>query len=288
MTRLPWTSVRPPSLPDRPTLQCLAYLKAGVRLCSSPGLHAKVFILGNRAVVGSSNMSKSSQQVLREAVVVLDDPSAVKAAAAAATRLLGPDIGLADLNAAASLYRPPARTPQRPLRPSGKHPAGEPPGPRDRLWVVGLYADEWPVTATNKATAAQRGIRRRAGRAADVEIESALWDLDEAPKLKLDDVVIEAWAPGKHDPLAVAMHPARVIEILNVAGRGRSRGWVIAYWRRPTGTTTRTWSELRHAAARGGVRLTDKRPIARRITKPRAHAELRKLWAKGRVNRASD
>jgi hypothetical protein len=254
------------------------YLRAGVRLYSSPGLHAKIFVLGDTAVVGSSNMSKASERVLREAVIVVKDRAAVRAAAEAARRLLDRELGKGDLDDAARLYRPPQRGPARPTRPSTKYPAGPPPTVSDRLWVLGLYLTDWPATAEKRAAAANRGIRRRAGAAADVEIGSALFDLDVAPKLRLDDVVIEASAPAKTKPLEEAFHPARVIELLEVPGRGRSSGWLIAYWRRPTGTTPRPWADVQKAAAKAGARLSADSTFTRRISDPTLHAALCRLW----------
>jgi hypothetical protein len=49
----------------------------GARLFSSPGLHAKVFLLGRVAVVGSANLSSSSVNELDEAALITDDARAV-------------------------------------------------------------------------------------------------------------------------------------------------------------------------------------------------------------------
>lgn len=55
----------------------------GARLFSSPGLHAKVFLFGRVAVVGSANLSLTSVTGLDEAALITDD-----ARAAAGVRLL--------------------------------------------------------------------------------------------------------------------------------------------------------------------------------------------------------
>lgn len=49
----------------------------GARLFSSPGLHAKVFLLGRVAVVGSANLSSMSVNELHEAALITDDARAV-------------------------------------------------------------------------------------------------------------------------------------------------------------------------------------------------------------------
>jgi hypothetical protein len=55
-------------------------LQNGVELYSSPHLHAKVMLFGSTAVVGSSNISKSSRRSLVEAGIITDQPSVVSKA----------------------------------------------------------------------------------------------------------------------------------------------------------------------------------------------------------------
>ena len=50
------------------------------RLISVPGHHAKILIFGTTAVVGSSNISKSSRQDLFESAVITDRPEVVSKA----------------------------------------------------------------------------------------------------------------------------------------------------------------------------------------------------------------
>lgn len=256
------------------------YLKAGVALHRSPGLHAKVFVLGDTAVVGSSNMSTASAKELREAVLVVRDRGTVQAVAHAAHRLLGAEVTDADLDDAAKLYRPPTRRPKVPKRPSKEHPAGQPPTSTDRLWIIGLYEDEWPATATKRASAVQPTVRRRAGKAADVEIGVALFDRDSVPAVRVDDMVIEAWGDGPDGALSEAMYPARVSEIVEVPGPGRSNGWTLVYWRRPAGTESRTWSDVQATARQNGARFGGSTAFMRRIKDPALRMALLALWSR--------
>ena len=57
-----------------------AYRRKGVKLYTAPNLHAKVFVFGNTAIIGSTNVSSSSETRLREAVVETTDPSVVASA----------------------------------------------------------------------------------------------------------------------------------------------------------------------------------------------------------------
>ncbi|ANS31918.1 hypothetical protein R1CP_36560 (plasmid) [Rhodococcus opacus] len=57
------------------------YVEAGVRVLSSPNLHANVIATSRRAVIGSANASHSST-IADEAVVITDDLEVVAAARA--------------------------------------------------------------------------------------------------------------------------------------------------------------------------------------------------------------
>jgi hypothetical protein len=57
-----------------------AALKRNVKVFSIDGLHSKVFVFDRVAIVGSANISVSSQNVLVEAAVITDHPETVSAA----------------------------------------------------------------------------------------------------------------------------------------------------------------------------------------------------------------
>jgi hypothetical protein len=56
--------------------------KKVVHLCSLPGLHAKVVVMGSKALIGSTNLSDSSANRLREAALLTARPSVVSQAKA--------------------------------------------------------------------------------------------------------------------------------------------------------------------------------------------------------------
>ncbi len=60
--------------------ELLKYQQKGVRLYTSPFLHAKVFVFGKTAIIGSTNVSYSSENKLTEAVVATTDKAVVAAA----------------------------------------------------------------------------------------------------------------------------------------------------------------------------------------------------------------
>lgn len=82
-------------------------VKRGVAVYSVPNLHAKVFVLGRAAYIGSANVSARSASLLVEAVVRTSEPSAVRAAKQFVQdhclHALTPTV----LKGLAKLYRPP-------------------------------------------------------------------------------------------------------------------------------------------------------------------------------------
>lgn len=79
----------------------------GVVVFSSPSLHAKVFVLGNVAFVGSTNVSRRSSRILTEAIVKTSDRAVVRSAKAFVKGLCLDRIGPDRLDKLQKLYRPP-------------------------------------------------------------------------------------------------------------------------------------------------------------------------------------
>lgn len=84
------------------------YLKAGVEIHSSPGLHAKVFSFGNVAFVGSCNASSNSVKVLTEAAIRTTDPTVINDISDFVLSLRGSRIGPAFVKQMEEHYRSPA------------------------------------------------------------------------------------------------------------------------------------------------------------------------------------
>jgi hypothetical protein len=81
--------------------------RRGVRIFSVENLHAKVFVFGGQAFVGSANVSQRSANVLIEATLRTTDRSAVKAARAFVRGLCIQELGPEALERLNKLYRPP-------------------------------------------------------------------------------------------------------------------------------------------------------------------------------------
>lgn len=81
--------------------------KHGVTVYSVPNLHAKVFVLGHAAFVGSANVSRRSAAQLVEAVIRTTEPQAVRAARKFVQDHCLHELTPTVLKRLAKLYRPP-------------------------------------------------------------------------------------------------------------------------------------------------------------------------------------
>jgi len=79
----------------------------GVRLFSCDYLHAKVFVFGRTAYVGSANVSAHSRDVLAEAIVETNDPVAVSDSIRFITGLCATPIGPTELDRLEGIYSEP-------------------------------------------------------------------------------------------------------------------------------------------------------------------------------------
>ncbi len=110
-------------------LDLVKMVERGVKVYSVPNLHAKVFVVGRTAFIGSANVSGRSASQLVEAVVRTTEPDAVRAAQRFVRDHCLHELTPAALARLATLYRPPkvprgkrgkgaaAETSQRPTLP---------------------------------------------------------------------------------------------------------------------------------------------------------------------------
>lgn len=82
-------------------------LEVGVRIYSVANLHAKVFVFGRRAFVGSTNVSKWSEEVLIEAMIETGDRKAVVAARNFVRSCCLNELGPEELSRLQKLYHAP-------------------------------------------------------------------------------------------------------------------------------------------------------------------------------------
>ncbi len=116
-------------------------VRRGVKVYSVPNLHAKVFVLGRAAYIGSTNVSSRSASHLVEAVVRTTDPGAVRAARQFVKEHCLHELTPGVLDGLAKLYRPPlvpgGKRGKKTVVGTSRHPS------LPRLLLAQLKLEEW-------------------------------------------------------------------------------------------------------------------------------------------------
>lgn len=231
-------------------------LKRGARVYSHEGLHAKVIVLGSTAIVGSANMSSSSEQGLTEAAILTDRPPVVAMATAFIEKLRHQSERLDELGIGRLLKikvkRRVWRVGKRAVQRRGLN------VPDHRTWLVGVYQmeeeehpEERPLVESGMKLAEQR--KRRAS--SDISwIRMTRRPTRFTREAKVGDSIIEIWRPThKGRPESVYGHHPIIL-------KQRERRCVRVFTEEPASIyrTKLTWAQFCRLAARAGIvgRLT--------------------------------
>jgi len=148
-------------------------VKRGVAVYSVPNLHAKVFVIGRAAYIGSANVSSHSASQLVEAIARTTDPGAVRAA----RRFVGDhclhELTPTVLERLATLYRPP-RFPGGKRRKRRKAVTSERPS-LPRLLLAQLHLEDWSERDQSIHDAALVVAKKRRQHPRGFALESFRW-----------------------------------------------------------------------------------------------------------------
>jgi hypothetical protein len=166
-------------------------MNRGVAIYSVPNLHAKVFVVGRAAYIGSTNVSARSASQLIEAAIRTTEPSAVRAAREFVEdhclHEMTPDV----LKRLAKLYRPPkvtgGRTGKKQIRREVKETSQRPTLPR--VLFAQLERERW---TDRDASLHEEGLavaKKRRQHSGSFELDSFRW-AGKCP-YKRGDVVVQ-------------------------------------------------------------------------------------------------
>ena len=116
------------------------YYRKGVSVYSHDKLHAKVFVSGQTAAVGSANVSQNSESHLSEAIVVTSDRNTVHDAKRFVQNSAYFEIGPEYLKNLEAIYVPPKGSIGGRRKPKG-----------ELIWAVQLVTKGWSSTAQSAA-----------------------------------------------------------------------------------------------------------------------------------------
>jgi hypothetical protein len=201
----------------------LSLLRKGVRIYSDPNLHAKVYVFGSTAFVGSANASASSAEALVEAVVRTTDRSVVRSTRSFVQDLCTAPIGPTELERLAPLYREP-----RVGRGRGKGLPNRAQGRPPRIWLSRVSEGTMPPDAAEVEDEVAERARRKRERRSYI-IADAFWS--GSPPYRLGDTLIELYELGSGK--VVVAPPGRVCHLERWRGPKRS-GTFVCYEREDT------------------------------------------------------
>ena len=148
-------------------------VKRGVKIYSVPNLHAKVFVLGRAALIGSANVSSRSASQLVEAMIRTTESSAVNAARTFVKDYCLYELTPTVLKRLATLYRPPlvpgGRRGKKATTPTSRRPT------LPRLLLVQLTLGDWSGRDQALHDAALPVAKKRRHHPRSYELESFRW-----------------------------------------------------------------------------------------------------------------
>lgn len=224
------------------------WVKAGATVVSVEHLHAKVYVFGSVAIVGSANGSRNSELNLEEAALRTSDRAVVRDARAFVTELAEsglPQSATALRRAKRDVWSAPRRT--GPLAQQAVASSWTAPQAGDRIWFAQVTGDASPEAQRWIAKNEQRVTRRSGLRG----VEWYWFESDRTLKFNPGDV-ISLWEGDIDDESSEAevWHPARVISRTELPGRAGRHVYLLAY---PPQTTVIDGATLLKSAAVHGV-----------------------------------
>ena len=159
-------------------------LNKGVQLYSLGNLHAKIYVIGSVAFIGSVNASAHSSDVLEEAVVRIRDPKVVREAREHIQNLPKELLVHRDLDRLKKLYRPPRRPG------GGQKGSASPRSPSTRYFIAQINDDAIDQECTEALVEGHQEAKARRERR-NTEVEE-FWRNGDMP-YRTGDIVIQVF-----------------------------------------------------------------------------------------------
>jgi hypothetical protein len=144
--------------------------RRGVRLYQQPNLHAKVFLFGRSAIVGSPNLSVYSKDNLDEAALLVSDTRCVRDVRLWFQERLTEPVSPGWLDKCEKAYRPPRVIGLRGQRLGNQNRFGG-----RKVWIVGVKETDFPKDEDAAYRAGEAAARTRLSRPRRMDIEPIRW-----------------------------------------------------------------------------------------------------------------
>lgn len=201
-------------------LDIVELLERGVRVYQHKNLHAKVYVFGRRALIGSANVSKTSAG-MEEACIETTEPAVVQKAKEFVAGLQGDELTVEYAASLQKLYRPPVR----PVTRSGiSHKAQDDQSTHTRIWTVPLTYSPKSETDTENEAAAAKLAKGKMSDTSLFRLEHFHWFGGEMRKVAVGDRVMQVVQKGRAMEFCP---PARVVSIYRYRA-GREYRWIFS------------------------------------------------------------
>lgn len=179
-------------------------IRRGVSVHSCANLHAKVYVFGRRAVIGSANLSKSSMGMV-EAAVETTDPAAVRQAKEFVLAMCVDPVGEEYARSLVPLY------PGERVAPHRRSPGATPTPLHSVLWVTSIRRDQdWSAEALRADRAGRPIAAKQVQGDGKARLEALEWVGTSWKRLGCGQRIVQRYAKGRgfeFDP------PARIVHI---------------------------------------------------------------------------
>ena len=200
-------------------------IRRGVEVHSCSNLHAKVFVFGGTVVIGSSNVSRNSENNLLEACVETTEKTIVLSAKRFIRSLQGDAVGLDYAKQMIPFYRPPTQTRQRGSRTKAKRST---PNHSD-LWLTSLVQGRWRDEDYEQEEIGRPAARKAMSNPRSSVLESFQWAGNGIQRFKKGQRVLQCI---KSDNETVTVSPpSRITGIRKYTLNGKKRA--IVFLERP-------------------------------------------------------
>lgn len=180
--------------------------KKGVHIFSVQNLHAKVYVFGSQAFIGSANTSSHSETTLMEAVVRTSDREAVKAARKFVKRNCMERLGPEELAGLQELYRPP-KFPNGAPRKQHRNSTGRVRAQLSALRLAHLQLSDYPKGSEEAASKGRKVAESKREHRRFHFLDEFRWSNDSISK---GDTVVQL--VDEYDGPKLVSPPAKVID----------------------------------------------------------------------------
>lgn len=256
-------------------------IKRGVQVFSRRNLHAKILIADKKVLVGSANISKTSQKVLDEAAILTDDPIISRRAKEFLSRICIEPVLQEYLDECKRIYRPPRFGGRRPTHGKQTHRVTH-----AKLWLVNLVDyfsfPDAELAAFEKSEDKARALLKDAQKST---LSTFHWPYKPkmADELETGDWIIQCI---RHEDKTISVcPPARLISIDHYVRNTQGKERYLFHLESPRRGEEMNWARFRktlNSTLKTGTRL----PRTMAIRETQNADDLLRLWTfRGRVSR---